>query len=116
MRYGPGGTQLNTIEDFWNKVDIREENDCWNWLEGRWQNGYGRYKYHYKSWRAHRFALIISGKVPEEFEGIVRHLCHNRKCCNPKHLAWGTHQDNMNDAKAFRRGLFVAEYEAGLPQ
>ena len=30
---------------------------------------------------------------------IVRHKCHNPKCCNPEHLQIGTHKDNWNDSK-----------------
>jgi hypothetical protein len=29
----------------------------------------------------------------------MRHLCGNTKCCNPRHLTWGTHLDNMDDWK-----------------
>lgn len=29
---------------------------------------------------------------------VVRHICNNKTCCNPEHLDFGTHSDNMNDA------------------
>lgn len=109
MRYGHGGVALNTAEDFWDKVKITDENSCWEWQEGLWHNGYGRFKWHYQSWRAHRFALVALGKLPQTFQGIVRHLCHNRKCCNPAHLTWGTHEENMQDRR-------LRNSEAGLPK
>lgn len=28
---------------------------------------------------------------------VVRHLCNNSKCCNPKHLQIGTQKDNVKD-------------------
>lgn len=28
---------------------------------------------------------------------VVRHLCNNRRCLNPDHLAIGTHADNVRD-------------------
>jgi len=36
-------------------------------------------------------------KEPIEKGKVVRHLCNNRRCCNPDHLDIGTHQDNMDD-------------------
>jgi hypothetical protein len=38
---------------------------------------------------------ICHGKIPRGH--VVRHLCDNRTCCNPSHLATGTHRDNMRD-------------------
>lgn len=33
----------------------------------------------------------------------ARHTCHNRKCINPDHIVFGTHQENMLDcARIFR--------------
>lgn len=100
MKYGSGGVQPNTVEDFWQKVDVKEPDDCWNWLEGTWHNGYGRFKWHYQSWRAHRFALVAVGKLPADSQDRVRHICNNRLCCNPSHLRWGTHTENMADRRA----------------
>ena len=30
--------------------------------------------------------------------GIVRHKCHNKLCCNPKHLEQGSNADNVRDS------------------
>ena len=30
---------------------------------------------------------------------VMRHLCGNRRCCNPNHLAWGTQKENAADRK-----------------
>ena len=35
------------------------------------------------------------GDIPEG--KVIRHLCDNSKCINPKHLEIGTQQDNIND-------------------
>ena len=37
------------------------------------------------------------GSRPSGLE--MRHLCGNRRCCNPRHLTWGTHLENMQDWK-----------------
>lgn len=31
----------NTVEKFWSKVEILEENECWVWLAGVTPDGYG---------------------------------------------------------------------------
>lgn len=100
MRYEPGGVAKNTADDFWSKVDIRAEDECWPWKEGTWSNGYGRYKQNYQSVRAHRVALVLFKGVPEDGGLLALHSCHNRLCCNPYHLRWGTHKENMLDRAA----------------
>ena len=112
MNYGSGGVQRNSVKDFWDKVDIKGPDDCWLWKEGTWHNGYGRFKWNYQSWRAHRFALVIVGSLPADSQDRVRHLCNNRKCCNPAHLAWGTHADNMKDRVARR----IPAWNKGVPK
>lgn len=89
----------NTVDDFWAKVDRAGENDCWPWKEGLWQNGYGRFKLNYKSIRAHRYALELVKGPPISVNLLALHECLDRRCCNPKHLYWGTHQDNMRDRR-----------------
>lgn len=42
-----------------------------------------------------------------EYPELVRHLCDNRKCYNPEHLAAGNHRDNSLD----KRGDFPQEFE-----
>lgn len=34
---------------------------------------------------------------------VARHTCDNKMCCNPEHLIWGTHQENMDDMKERER-------------
>lgn len=76
---------------FWNSVDIRGDDDCWNWKSYN-NNGYGKIGIV----RAHRFAYYTkNGSISEGL--LVCHKCDNRLCCNPKHLHLGTHIDNMRD-------------------
>lgn len=79
---------------------------CWPWTAHRNTAGYGVFQHIERSYGAHRVAWeFANGRtIPDGL--VVRHLCHNPPCCNPKHLAIGTDQDNMDDmVKAGRQVL-----------
>ncbi len=97
---------------FWSKVTIPEGGlDCWAWTRTLSENGYGRFRFKGKWYRAHRFAYEqFNGPVPEGLQ--VRHLCHNRLCCNPAHLDVGTAQDNAQDALDAGRVIRGAAHSA----
>lgn len=40
--------------------------------------------------------IIFNGLIPQR--QVVRHVCNNRKCVNPKHLILGSYSDNTIDA------------------
>lgn len=86
---------------FWSKT--KRDGDCLIWIGKKHKAGYGNAQRH-GVMRAHRVAhMITKGAIPDGFE--VRHLCHNPSCCNPDHLAVGSHRDNMQDmALADRSG------------
>lgn len=92
---------------FWLRVERRGPSECWPW-KGRVmkaRRGYGRLTFDGRMIGAHRMALSLTtgGDCPGLF---ACHRCDNPVCCNPAHLFWGTHQDNMDDcaAKGRRRG------------
>lgn len=83
---------------FWDKVQIGEENECWNWTGGRQSKGYGSFGIgNGKTALAHRVAYELeNGPIPDGL--LVRHRCDNQLCCNPEHLELGTVADNNRDA------------------
>lgn len=85
------------IMRFWSMVDIRTPAECWMWKASVNANGYGRFKLtSERAITASRMALICTRR--EEPVGMmVLHTCDKPACCNPAHLYFGTHQQNMAD-------------------
>ena len=85
---------------FWLKVDKRGptqdhlDTRCWEWLGAKSVNGYGRFYYKGKHWRAHRLSfLLTTGKEP----AAVLHKCNNPACVRPSHLQGGDSKENLLD-------------------
>lgn len=92
----------NTVDSVWKKVDRRGDDECWPWIgKTKSDNGYGRLDVNgMEGVYAHRVAYLSAnpGSIELRFiDECVLHHCDNPKCCNPKHLFLGTHQDNMDD-------------------
>ncbi len=88
---------------FWSHVAEPNENGCWLWTKTIDRHGYARYwateRKQYDL--AHRrSAKDFHGPIPDNSQ--VLHHCDTPLCVNPKHLYFGTHQDNMRDM--VRRG------------
>lgn len=92
---------VSVADRFWVKVDKRSPEECWGWLASIDSRGYGSFGVNqdgkFVTQRAHRIAYeLATGLI--EAGLVVRHLCDNRRCCNPAHLSLGTQSDNMLDA------------------
>ena len=91
--------QRSLADRFQEKYIQGGKGECWEWIGAKTGAGYGsisKGRKHEGEIRAHRLSyMLYVGKIPSGF--VVRHLCHNKLCVNPDHLAIGTCQDNRND-------------------
>ena len=89
------------MKRFWDKVDVKGPDDCWEWKASLYGSGYGQFYFDGKVRGAHRVSYLLSvGEIPEGMQ--ILHSCDNRKCCNPAHLRVGTDRENKQD-RAKRR-------------
>jgi len=87
---------------FWSRVARRHPDKCWLWI-ARCNNGYGQFCIDGHNYRAHRVAYKLARRDPGAFH--VLHACDTPRCCNPRHLVRGTHDENSQHC--VRRGRKV---------
>ncbi len=89
---------------FTQRVDRREDDECWPWTGTADPNGYGVITFAGKLQRAHRLAYLFTkgpiGSFSSSRSMSVCHACDNPTCCNPAHLFVGTDRDNVHDMVA----------------
>lgn len=93
-------TIRNITERFWEKVAIKDSDECWYWIAGTNVGGYGSFRIggdgkggHVP---AHRFSYELAhGTIPQGLD--VLHKCDHPSCVNPRHLWLGTDADNAHD-------------------
>jgi len=101
-------------ERFWEKVDKKSDDECWEWVACKDDKGYGQFYYQpeRKRVRAHRVSWIIfNGEIQkhDSFHGMcVCHHCDNSSCVNPKHLFLGTVVENNKDM--YRKNRYAKIY------
>lgn len=83
------------LDDFWDKVEVKDSDECWIWKGYINPDGYGQLDVGGKTTGAHRVAVRADGRDPTG--KVVRHTCHNPSCVNPHHLVIGTQKENVQD-------------------
>jgi len=98
MKTGPKPRSLESR--FWEKVDKRDEDECWNWTAKPDRNGYGRIGLGGRGKgmaRAPRIAYLLHYGVDPGDQWVL-HSCDNPSCVNPKHLRLGSAGDNNKES------------------
>ena len=84
-----------TLERFMKYV--KYEGECWIWT-GSKKNGYGRFGFQNKTWKASRLIYMhYFGTIEEGL--VICHaplICHNPSCVNPDHLSAETQKTNCS--------------------
>jgi hypothetical protein len=81
-----------------------QTDDCILWPWGTDTAGYGSFVHPNggKADRAHRAVCTIVHGIPSLGANLACHSCDTPRCCNPRHLRWGS--SKMNVADAYERG------------
>lgn len=80
------------------------KDECWIWLAGKNDKGYGSFNISTKEYKASRISyFLFYGYFPQHH---CLHTCDNPNCVNPHHLFDGTQLDNMKDKKGKGRSCW----------
>ena len=94
---------LSPVVRVFSRIENDTDTGCWNYTGQLDGGGYGvlNLRKGKSKWgiKVHRLMWEhYNGPIPKGM--FILHQCDNRRCCNPAHLRPGTHQENMDEAKA----------------
>lgn len=96
---------LTPEERYWAKVKRGSPTECWPWGGSTQIKGHGEFFVSPERDRvqAHAFAVELATGLacPDDLEAC--HRCDNPPCCNPRHVYYGTRQQNVDDMWARQR-------------
>jgi hypothetical protein len=101
--------RYNVPSDVFKYIDMKggDNDKCWPW-KNTVNSKDGRPYITIQGKRRPSYVIVLecfSGTKQTKGQ-MARHSCDNKICCNPHHLSWGTHQDNMDDmVERERHGL-----------
>lgn len=94
---------------FWDRVDVRPQDECWLWKGPIDTGGYGAVSINTLKRNTHRVAYELTYGPPLPGFWII-HTCDVRLCCNPLHLKADTPYGNVFDMdRKGRRGYAYGE-------
>lgn len=104
----PNPIELSETDILYMKLKWLDSEGCWEWEDWNISRGYGALLLENgQQVLAHRVSLTVAeGDHPPD-KPYALHQCDNPRCYNPKHLRWGSHAENMGEAKA--RGRFPSK-------
>lgn len=76
-------------------IGTEDPQGCWTWI-GTSGPHYGHLTVMGRTVSSHKQAWILE-RGPVLAGLVIRHTCHNKKCCNVAHMVLGTAKDNYDD-------------------
>jgi HNH endonuclease len=87
-------TTIPVIDRILAKVVVDDATECWVFIGGHDNHGYGRV-WHLGAMRLPHRVTYEYYVAPIPFGLSLDHLCRVRACCNPTHLEPVTHHENV---------------------